>query len=137
MIESSLNLIKREIEFMCGPWNCCNMSSCERKCRPRDPFPTIAGPYRGEEFCLEKSPHIKMLIFQCECLSPPKSLLTIIHSPCTCLYLGQIRQLDFGCWNLIGRTEDPNLQMEVGESSNPKVLQSRTFSSSLSSPILS
>ena len=42
MMVLSIEFDKKEMKFMFRPPNCCNMSSCEGKCRPRDPFPTIA-----------------------------------------------------------------------------------------------
>ena len=42
MMALSIEFDKKEMKFMFRPPNCCNMSSCEGKCRPRDPFPTIA-----------------------------------------------------------------------------------------------
>ena len=42
MMVLSIEFDKQEMKFMFRPPNCCNMSSCEGKCRPRDPFPTIA-----------------------------------------------------------------------------------------------
>ena len=113
LIESSSNLIKREIEFMCGPWNCCNMSSCERKHRPRDPFPTIAGSNRWEKFCLQKSPDIKILLlvqYEICCL---QNRCWPVSIPALVVFKGQISQLDFGCRSQIDRTENSNQQMEV------------------------
>ena len=71
---------------MCGPRNCYNMSSCERKCRPRDPFPTILPASTDGKILSWK------IIQYWNC-----SLLLFIPHALVWVKLGRI---DFGCWNL-------------------------------------